>query len=210
MILKFKGHDTLYLFTDCRSIKPPSMKEIANKIHYFPYEIEGHDYGKLYHLELLLQLSKMKNLKGIIGNTSGYLDLAGFLGHHVLNLHQFHDKINYQSYRVFLQSSFLIIEDFNTNLITNTLKDKDRHWIDFTEEVMKENMPIVADWINTIQNTPTFPIQKLNNAKIQNTGLVDLHQILAWEGNEFKTTSTLTFNQLVKELKIEIDKFQKR
>ncbi|CAF3442121.1 unnamed protein product, partial [Rotaria sp. Silwood2] len=40
---------------------------------------------------------KLENVKGIIGNTRSCLDLAAFVDHCVLNLHQFQDKMNYQS-----------------------------------------------------------------------------------------------------------------
>jgi hypothetical protein len=54
----------------------------------YPYEIKGNNYGKLYHLEFLLQLSKKENVKGIIGNTTDCLDLAAFIGYNVVNFHQ--------------------------------------------------------------------------------------------------------------------------
>ncbi|CAF1509032.1 unnamed protein product, partial [Rotaria sordida] len=182
-----KDYVTWYLFVDSRAKESKGISSIDNKTYCFPYEIENHDYGKLFHLEFLLQILKLKNVKGIIGNTSGCLDLAAFVGHNVLNLHKFDNEMNYQSYRIFLQSSFLIVEDFNENVIKNILKDKHQHWIDFTDKIMNENMPIAAGWINNIKNTPTFPKQKFenfNDNSTNNAGFVDLHQIITWKNDE--------------------------
>jgi hypothetical protein len=74
------------------------------------------DLGKLAHLELLLRLYDLResiNLKGVIGNTSGTLDLATFIGHRVFNIHHFDNPsrgITYQDYRLLLQMSFLTVE----------------------------------------------------------------------------------------------------
>ncbi|CAF4059123.1 unnamed protein product [Rotaria sordida] len=200
--LNQKNYATWYLFVDSRAKKSKGISNIDNKTNCFPYEIENHDYGKLFHLEFLLQILKLKNVKGIIGNTSGCLDLAAFVGHNVLNLHQ-SNEMNYQSYRMFLQSSFLIVEDFNENVIENILKDKKKHWIDFTDEIMNEYMPIAADWIKNKKNTPTFPKQKFANFdddKINNAGFVDLHQILTWKDDTLYATSIPIFKHVRKKL----------
>ncbi len=76
-------------------------------------EIAGYDFAKLKHLELLNQLTNLQGLRGIVGNTSGTLDLASFLGHNVYNIHQFKQgKIEYQDYRVLIQMCFSSVENF--------------------------------------------------------------------------------------------------
>jgi hypothetical protein len=58
----------------------------------------------LIHVVLNLQSSKMKNIKGIISNTTGCLNFGAFVGHDVVNFHRFHPKFDNQS-------SFLTVEN---------------------------------------------------------------------------------------------------
>ncbi|CAF4653964.1 unnamed protein product [Rotaria sp. Silwood2] len=200
--LNEKNYNTWYLFVDSRSTEPSTIEHIHNKKHCFPYEIQNIDCGKLFHLEFLLQVSKLKNLQGIIGNTSGCLDLAAFVGHNVLNFHQFNNKMNYQSYRIFLQSSFLIVEDFNVDIIKNSLKDKTGRLNDLNDEIMKTRMPIADKWINK-ESTSTFPEGKVSNtpdARIHNAGFADLHHIISWENADKHEKSIPVFQKVVRKL----------
>jgi hypothetical protein len=182
--LKSKGYVIWYLFVDSRLKKPSIIGQIKNKTNCFPHQIDSIDYGKLFHLEFLLQLFKIKNLIGIIGNTSGCLDLAAFIGHNVLNLHQFHSKFNYQSYRIFLQSSFLIVEYFEEDAIKKALLDRRRNWTNFSDKIINENIPIAGKWINRTPNTPTFPdklLASVQKVQVDKKGFIDLHQIINWQ-----------------------------
>jgi hypothetical protein len=201
--LESKNYAIWYLFVDSRSREPQAFSSIENKTYCFPYTINDVDYGKLYHLELLLQLSKIKNVRGIIGNTSGCLDLAAFIGYNVLNLHNFQNEISYQSYRIFLQSSFLIIEDFNEDVIKNALRDEKKRLTGFTDKITEENMPITTAWINRKKNTPVFPgklLQMVREANVQNNGFIDLHQIITWQNDELEETSIQFFDEFKNKL----------
>ena len=70
------------------------------------------DYGKLLHLQLLLTFKEEEEiqLKGIIGNTSGTLDLAAFIGHRVFNIHTLGpSQLRYQDCRVIMQQEFFTL-----------------------------------------------------------------------------------------------------
>ena len=79
----------------------------------------------------------MENLKGIIGNTSGTLDLAAFLGHKVYNCHEFDDTLNYQCVRILIQSEFLTVELLNTESLRNVLRGKNGSIGKFKESIVK-------------------------------------------------------------------------
>jgi len=92
----------------------------------FPFHQQRReDMAKLVHLELFLRLYDRRNeiqLLGIIGNTSGTLDLLSLIGHNVFNIHNFKAKpiFDYQDYRMFLQTSFLAVErEDNVKLLEN-------------------------------------------------------------------------------------------
>lgn len=126
-----KGFKVWFIFADSRikgsfsgintnRISPFSNPLRKEKLHYkslmqfdsiLQNNIPGYDFGKLQHLELLLSLFQIKNLKGIVGNTSGTLDLAGFMGHNVYNMHLFtQPKLSYQDYRILMQMTFFTVE----------------------------------------------------------------------------------------------------
>jgi hypothetical protein len=73
------------------------------------------DIGKLYHISVymeLLQFYKDGSLLGVIGNTSGLLDVVGMIGHHVLNIHHV-DSLAQWSHldaRMMLQTTFLTVQ----------------------------------------------------------------------------------------------------
>jgi len=73
-----------------------------------------HDLGKLAHLGLLLALYENRSrlrLAGIVGNTSGTLDLAALIGLPVLNFHNFagqvQTSVDYQAYRLMMQALWM-------------------------------------------------------------------------------------------------------
>ena len=90
------------------------------------------DLGKVYHLNILLALHKLSkekliNLAGIIGNTSGTLDLAAFIGLKVLDCHNFGVALDYQGYRLMVQSLFLTI--IATSQLDVSSEEKVNAWL---------------------------------------------------------------------------------
>ena len=109
------------IFSDGRGMRYsfPEMK--GHRTNPFPHtidKIDKVDYGKLFHLRLLLKLTTLDKVR-VVGNTSGTLDLAAFVGHNVYNLHQFKNDINYQGARILMQSAFMTIEF----IVSETLDD---------------------------------------------------------------------------------------
>ena len=185
--LKLKGFTTWYLLVDSRSRKPRTIGQIPNKTDCFSTKINLDGHEKLFHLQFLLQLLEFKELKGIIGNTSGCLDLAAFIGHNVLNLHQFYNEFNYQSYRIFLQSSFLTVESFNADAIKDVFQDPKKDRIGFTDTIMKKMLPLVVQWLMESNNSPKFPGKLINSVQQAKTGkghFKDLHRIIAFQKDE--------------------------
>jgi hypothetical protein len=87
----------------------PTKKYAASSTSSLNYTI---DYGKFYHLQLLLGLLRLNNVR-FVGNTSGTLDVAAFIGHNVYNMHVLTEAINYQTARILIQSSFLAVECYD-------------------------------------------------------------------------------------------------
>jgi len=74
--------------------------------------MDGKDYAKQAHLQFLLKLQQEPRTRAIIGNTSGTLDLAAFIGLTTYSIHQFtNSSISYQESRLFLQMCFMAIDE---------------------------------------------------------------------------------------------------
>lgn len=100
-------------YLDTLTFSPFSLKQTS----YISREVEQgvqteRDLSKFYHLELLLQIYTLTNCLGVVGNTSGTLDLVSFMGFRVFNLHVFDQlpAIDYQDYRLMMQMIFLTIQ----------------------------------------------------------------------------------------------------
>lgn len=121
--LEDNGYKVWFMFTDGRVRESFTEIEGKNRTNVFPFphttkkyaqpnpaKLDGSvDYGKFYHLQLLLGLLPLENVR-FIGNTSGTLDLAGFIGHKVYNMHALAESMNYQTARILIQSAFLAVE----------------------------------------------------------------------------------------------------
>ena len=155
--IKSKGYNVWFIFTDGR--KNGSFKSLGNdRTDPFPYTTEdGKDNGKYFHMQILLNLRNLPNLRGIIGNTSGTLDLAGFLGHKVYNLHNVEQSLDYQSCRILIQSSFLTAERLDFGLLENSLKNHENKLGEFNSAVVQEHLPHLNDWM-------TGAVQKIATA----------------------------------------------
>ena len=90
------------------------MTNTSNTYNIYPFHIRSEfQLEKFFHIGLLLELfekaGEMK-LNGIVGNTSGTLDIAAFMGHDVYNIHNFGSIVSYQDYRLLTQNTFMQIE----------------------------------------------------------------------------------------------------
>lgn len=177
-----KGYAVWFIFTDGR-VGYSSFKEITDCrsdpfIDACNATKEKIDHGKLYHLQLLQQLLLLNNLRGVIGNTSGTLDLAAFIGHRVYNLHNFKDALDYQGYRILIQTSFLSVEYFNGAALRNSLLTPKGIVGVLEEDTAAEHLPNLTPWLEeTDRDAPCkFPQKKLRPEKVttHHTGYKDL------------------------------------
>jgi hypothetical protein len=90
----------------------------AMVINAFPTLEQLHkNYEKFPHMLLLLQLSRLPTFLGVIGNTSGTLDIAAFMGLRTLCMHRFKSSstrniiVPYQDLRVLLQANIMSVFD---------------------------------------------------------------------------------------------------
>ncbi|MCE2717138.1 MAG: hypothetical protein ACK4V2_03940 [Pseudomonadota bacterium] len=144
--VKSKGYNVWFVFTDGR--KQKAFKSLGNdRTDPFPFYQGNEDNGKYFHLQLLLNLRTLPNLRGIIGNTSGTLDLAGFLGHNVYNLHNVQQAFDYQSCRILIQSSFLTVERLNFDSLENALRTPQRKLGEFSDAIAQAQLPLLSGWI---------------------------------------------------------------
>lgn len=143
----------------------------------------GYDYGKLLHLQLLLTLQDARekydpselsgglNLKGIIGNTSGTLDLAGFIGHNVYNIHTFtQPQISYQDYRMLVQMSFLTVEAFQDTAFKTIAARK----YSFDREDLAQILRSYNNWEISQQLSCVPPAINFNEPNYTNAGFWEL------------------------------------
>lgn len=186
--VKSKGYNVWFIFTDGR--KSGSFKSIgADRTDPFPFiTTDGKDNGKYFHLQLLLNLRTLPNLRGIIGNTSGTLDLAGFLGHSVYNLHNVQQAFDYQSCRILIQSSFLTVERLNFDLLENALRTSERKLGEFTDNIAQAHLPLLSSWMAGSPQTANLA------ATSQLT--VNSHQAGYWELFFIKTTKAKQLTSL--------------
>jgi len=142
--LKAKKYNVIVIYADSR-LKGYNASNIeAADMNIRPFQEttlvnDQEDLGKLAHLELLIRLYDIKSeidLRGIIGNTSGTLDLAAFIGHRVFNIHHFdYLHFDYQDYRVFLQMCFFVVERDDTTYINNKLLKDIESWLNNNEAI---------------------------------------------------------------------------
>lgn len=140
--LKSDGYNVIVIYADSRFSGYSNIPDAD--IHIRPFQQDNdlinkdEDFGKLAHLELFLRLYDVREniqLKGIIGNTSGTLDLAAFIGHRVFNIHHFEPQklFDYQDYRVFLQMSFFAVARDDIDGADNKLIQDISAWLKKTE-----------------------------------------------------------------------------
>lgn len=177
--LEEKGNKVWFVFADGRS--SGSFTEITgNRTNVFPYPHSTKkyagpnpanlddtvDYGKFYHLQILLGLLSLDNVR-FIGNTSGTLDVAAFVGHQVYNMHALAESINYQTARILIQSAFLAVE---------CLKCK----VENDQIVLSENYNPghLSDWLATGTRPANTHVEDYHPHK-QKAGYIELFYVKA-------------------------------
>ena len=119
-------------------------------ISVFP-DIEGlhRNFGKFPHIFLLQQLSRFNTCLGVIGNTSGTLDIAAFMGIRTLCLHKFkatssrNIKVPYQDLRILLQANTMSVYDPAMGL--DGLANFVNKWINYKQHILCHNQVNVAE-----------------------------------------------------------------
>lgn len=124
------------------------------------------DYGKFYHLQILLGLLPLSDVR-FVGNTSGTLDVAAFVGHQVYNMHALAESINYQTARILIQSAFLAVE---------CLKCK----VENDQIVLSENYNPghLSDWLATGTRPANTHVEDYHPHK-QKAGYIELFYVKA-------------------------------
>lgn len=201
--VKSKGYNVWFIFTDGRTQK--TFKSLGDdRTDPFPFfTADGEDNGKYFHLQLLLNLRSLPNLRGIIGNTSGTLDLAGFLGHNVYNLHNVQQAFDYQSCRILIQSSFLTVERLNFDLLENALRTSQKKLGELDDATAQEHLPNLSSWMadaaTSTQAVRVKAITQQSTINSQRAGYWELFFIKKLLGNSLDSlqafSSTVTYLQ---------------
>jgi hypothetical protein len=160
----------------------------------FPYMVDGIDYGKPYHLLLLNAIKQIEGFVGVIGNTSGTLDLAAFLGLPVYNLHATKTKLNYQTLRILIQKTFLFVQLVDPSLLGNALREKQ-----MDDNICQEQLPQLLDWLS---NTDTISTHRTTYEsflpQLKNFGFAQL--LCAQRGIKLNSTRLDSTSDLLQKL----------
>lgn len=96
---------------------------VSMSIDAFPtIEELDKNYEKFPHILLLQQLARLSTCMGVIGNTSGTLDIAAFMGIKTLCVHRFKSQssrnviVPHQDLRVLLQANMMSVFDYAAGL----------------------------------------------------------------------------------------------
>ncbi len=119
-------------------------------------------YSKFQHILLLSALSRLPGCRGVIGGTSGTLDVLAFMGINILNIHNFSDRANItfapqQDFRLLLQSVFMSVCD--NDLTENTIL----FWLLFRDFSFKQHDTVSMVCRNFLFNHGTIPLALNNN-----------------------------------------------
>lgn len=189
-----KSYAIWFIIADGRKQQSFNSIKKDSKTKVFPFNLDDKgtqvDYGKLYHTQLLHDLKNLKNLHGMIGNTSGTLDLAAFLGHNVYNIHQFNAKIDYQAYRILIQTAFLSLDFFNEAELENAMQDPDKKLGKITQEISDKHLPNLTPWLESknasTKFTPKIPKSSVVSVDIKKSGYQGLFFIQNFKKAEQK------------------------
>ncbi|MCX7352720.1 MAG: hypothetical protein NTW22_05570 [Proteobacteria bacterium] len=133
----------------------------------------------------------LPNLRGIIGNTSGTLDLAGFLGHNVYNLHNVQQAFDYQSCRILIQSSFLTVERLNFELLEIALRNPQGKLGEFSDTTAQAHLPLLSSWMTGFQRVDARIVTSRSTINSYNAGYRELFFVKKLLGNLFDPLQSL-------------------
>lgn len=192
---------------EARRISPfcPPLKKnknsydfLANVRQLLSVQNNQYDFGKLFHLQLLLALKNNEHLglKGIIGNTSGTFDLAAFIGHNCYNIHAFKPTISYQDYRILMQMSLFSVENFNALAFANIRFIRDGKET-FTTENTSAVLHNFNEWITQENNSFLAPLISFQEPNYTHEGFWELLYGMKFE-NDNPSHVELDFSQQIK------------
>ena len=148
--LDSKGYRTWCVMADDRQDHTGFASQFTTHPFRNSVASNGMDCAKFQHLDLMSRIAKLSQIKGVIGNTSGTLDLAAFLGNRVYNIHQFNHKITYQSFRLTMQLTFLSVDDLKKGIHAAADDDAKPH------QALKLALPQLEHWLMNQTVTPSI------------------------------------------------------
>ncbi|MDP3704971.1 MAG: hypothetical protein Q8R24_03555 [Legionellaceae bacterium] len=169
--LNEKGYDAWCVLADDRKNQLPNyFSRYASRPFNTLVEVNGNDYTKFQHLQLMTAMAKNELIKGVIGNTSGTLDACAFVGNRVYNIHQFNDELSYQDLRFIMQVTFLSAEDLNK---PDPNSDKNVT----SEKIIKKALPNFLNWlVDREEKTPSIRYSKYS-IPIMKTGFKKMYNV---------------------------------
>lgn len=136
-------------------------------------------FGKLLHLGMMLSLRDWVKVVGIIGNTSGTLDLAALLGYPVYDFHQFEEKksLSYQDYRILLQSNLMSVGAWGS---PPEYEGNIKNWTPSHQEITRW---IGGNFLQGFLNRlPLFPAVSFSRPqKYETSSYADLVSVMNWQ-----------------------------
>lgn len=160
--LNEKGYDTWCVLADDRKRGLPNYSSrYTSRPFNAPVQVNGCDFSKFQHLQLMSALAQNELIKGVIGNTSGTLDACAFVGNRVYNIHQFNDSLSYQDLRLAMQCTFLSAEDLDLNSWGKHQKSAT------PEEIISDALPNFSSWL--LENKETTPSIEYKKFQIPRT-----------------------------------------
>ena len=183
--LQHHGYITWFISADHRQNALKGLQNVTKPFKGFVYNENGvlQDYSKLAHFRLLLAIADtlLNGFIGIIGNTSGTLDLAAFMGIRTYNLHHVTSQIDYQALRILTQSMQLTVCMFRAIYLTGAACPGPLP----SQQNIDNAAPTLRTWLqNNAHTLPSnFPqYQLLPNCPIS-AGYIELAFFKTWRVN---------------------------
>ena len=169
--LNEKGYDAWCVLADDRKNNLPNyFSRYTSRPFNTPVKVNGNDYSKVQHLQLMTAMAKNELIRGVVGNTSGTLDACAFVGNRVYDIHQFNDELSYQDLRLTMQFTFLSAEDLNKPDLNS-----DRNLT--PEKIIKKALPNFSNWlVEREEETPSIQYNKYT-ISIMKTGFKKMYNV---------------------------------
>lgn len=159
-------------------------------VHLRPFAKGFPHNPKLAHLYLLLALYQKRDklrLRGVVGNTSGTLDLAALLGHCVLDIHNFQSQslarvLNYQTYRLLMQFPWIAVVDRATLQMRQQVLDWLALQTDMRRLSVNNDLDATAD-VRVLRSPATAPFSAVGGLGEQGFRMVATEYIKAANGS---------------------------